>query len=980
MPGFEEPLIGRLLGQAAKPLVDNVRHALARRGYGRTDVHTALNRLTLAPATFSLVLRLPIGFTQQDVAGALASPEGDHVLRRILALNLEGRVTEGIRTKVEASVLALISAQVRKRYRVSDPPVPFADLRFDRLREYTAQLCELLFTRGQDWAKALLRSLKDPAESLDWAFTTLVRHQLAEVEHYLDVLASAVEPTAEAFEEWRRTYLTVFAAHHSTMQLPHFERKLVPYDDLFVPSQFRPWGESARNLVHDAEISFERFAGLVDKTVIVGDPGGGKSTTSTLLARRALDRGDIPFVVALKAVDVGLNGFNVEEAVESLLRTGYQCPAPPGTVRKLLAEGRAFLVFDGLDELVDGATREAAAKTIDTIATIHPFAKVVVTSRRVGYSVARLNPRTFDEFLIGSFTDQQVEQYARRWFSIVREPGDPSVEGTVQGFLESGKPIADLRTNPLMLAFICVLYQGRGTIPHKRPEIFRECVELFLHHWDRKRRIGRPPADLDLIELSLSYLAHAVLTDRAYRDGVTEEQVFALVVEPLLAEGVPDRRTAKRVVRELLDLCRGRAWIFTDVGGDPTRGAVFAFTHPSFLEYFAALHLNRTVEGPEEIAAILIPEIARGQWEVVGQICISLRLRNFQAGAARIMDSFLRRIEAVITDRRRAANRGATWYTAPRDHLRLSPLQKDVDVALVEFLLRTSETLPVSSDTLRRLVEIGADHFSMGRSAGLSALLNTDYQYLDAVYEKLTSLLGSALRSFAADPDDTTATHAWFAVHFGYLAGQPLAHHVDLARLHDTRARIVDPSDLDLLAGHRTVFAWNLRLHAGGTPDLDEPGWFGKLFEGCHRQIPGFGPQSTAQWIVDCFSSPFRRSLPVPTAAALLRSLAPGIAWNNDLPAGGEAHTLPVEVVTAASARVIGYDDTVLAGWCTVAMAVHELWEVTTHTPRTDLLGDTTLRPLFDHAIRRGVPGAASIHRWLDGEVSIWKEPGTSVS
>ncbi|WP_146174079.1 NACHT domain-containing protein [Saccharothrix carnea] len=138
--------------------------------------------------------------------------------------------------------------------------------------------------------------------------------------------------------------------------------------------------------------------------------------------------------------------------------------------------------------------------------------------------MARLDTELFDEFLIGTFDQGQVREYARRWCTVVCEPDDPPVESTARGFLESGRPIADLRVNPLMFAFICILYQGRGTIPHKRPKIFRQCVELFLHRWDGKRGIGSPPANLDLVELALSYVAHALLTNRQYRDGVTEDQ------------------------------------------------------------------------------------------------------------------------------------------------------------------------------------------------------------------------------------------------------------------------------------------------------------------------------------------------------------------------------------------------------------------------------------------------------------------------
>lgn len=261
MPGFEEALVGRVLGQAAKPVLDGVRHSLARRGYGRADVHTSLGRLSLRPTTVSLVGRIPVGVTQRDVTAALESPEGAQVLRRVIALHLEahsrekpvgpeGTIPTRVGDKIKASLVALISAKVRARHRGPEGrEVRPGDARSDQLDRYVAGLYELLVERGRTWAEALVGSLREPEQSLEWAFRTLVRDQLAEIEHYLEVLAKAVDPGAEAFEEWQRAYRVAFEAQHSTIQLPQFERRLVPYEALFVPGEFRPWGTSARNLV-----------------------------------------------------------------------------------------------------------------------------------------------------------------------------------------------------------------------------------------------------------------------------------------------------------------------------------------------------------------------------------------------------------------------------------------------------------------------------------------------------------------------------------------------------------------------------------------------------------------------------------------------------------------------------------------------------------------------------------------------------------
>ncbi|WP_206794310.1 NACHT domain-containing NTPase [Amycolatopsis sp. MtRt-6] len=975
MPGFEEALVGRLLGQAAKPVLHGVRHALARRGYGRTDIYMALGRLSLNPTTLSILAQIPAGITQRDIKAVLDSPNGIEIFKRIIALQLEAnsrRKTGGEEdvaiapetgAKIKKSLAFLIRSQVAARYKTDQhQSMKFQEVRFDQLEAYTSDLFELLAERGKAWAEALVRSLRTPERALDWAFRTLIRSQLEGIDQYLEVISRSVEPGIVDFANWKRAYRKVFESRHSTIQLPQVERRLVPHEQLFVRGEFQPWSPSAHNLTSGSRVEFEGFFKFINKAVVLGDPGAGKSTTSTLLARQSFGFGMVPFIVRLRNIQVGLDGFSVESVIEEILRNRYQAGAPTGAVRRILTEGKAFLVFDGLDELIDSAAREAAAQTIDAIAALYPFVRIVVTSRRVGYSVARLNPELFDEFVISSFSQDQVGEYAQRWFSLTHESDDMPIAGVVRKFLELSRPIADLRTNPLMLAFICILYQEHGSIPHRRAEIFRQCVDLFLYRWDGKRRFGGRPNNLDLVEVALSYVAYAVLTDRHYQDGVTEKEVFELVVDPLLAEGVPDRRGALAVTRQLLELCRGRAWIFANVDDGPRQEETFSFTHASFMEYFAALYVDRTMDTPEEIVQLIAPQISAGRWEILAQVCISLRLRSKKAGAARIMEQILVRAESIVQ-----ARQGSTFRPVPS--------LNDEDVSLVEFLLRASETMPMASDVLRRLMDISIDHFALGRSNGLSALLNSDYQYVDAAYEKLIETLSAAIDSLAKVPGRAAQARAWIATHFGYMAGQPLIHHVDFDRLSGARTKMVSDHYINLPMSPRSVLIKSIRLHAGGALDARHSRSFVELFEGCHSPIMSFGPRSTVEWIVDCMSAPFRASLPASAAIKLLRQIPSANFVDNDLPIGGEAHQISRQAIEKACGIAVAHDDPTFAGWSLLAMAVHELWEIDANASREEILDIGEMLRFFRYAKDREIKRIVDVDSWLKGLWNIWKHP-----
>ena len=81
--------------------------------------------------------------------------------------------------------------------------------------------------------------------------------------------------------------------------------------------------------------------------------------------------------------------------IEDTLERFYQCPSPPGLVDLLLLTGRAMVVFDGLDELLDTSRRADISARVERFCAEYPLAPVLVTSRVVGYDQARLDDGQF---------------------------------------------------------------------------------------------------------------------------------------------------------------------------------------------------------------------------------------------------------------------------------------------------------------------------------------------------------------------------------------------------------------------------------------------------------------------------------------------------------------------------------------------------------------------------------------------------------
>lgn len=139
------------------------------------------------------------------------------------------------------------------------------------------------------------------------------------------------------------------------------------------------------------------------------------------------------------------------------------------------------------------------ASIIERFCTGFPKARVVVTSRIAGYSNGRLDPALFSAYRIIEFDHARVKQFVRHWFALTEPLHGSSAEQLATAFLRESEVVSELRSNPLMLSLLCLLYRGEGYIPRNRATIYGNCSNMLFDRWDRVRgiaaplRIGRQP-------------------------------------------------------------------------------------------------------------------------------------------------------------------------------------------------------------------------------------------------------------------------------------------------------------------------------------------------------------------------------------------------------------------------------------------------------------------------------------------------------
>ncbi|TWP52012.1 NACHT domain-containing protein [Lentzea tibetensis] len=436
---------------------------------------------------------------------------------------------------------------------------------------------------------------------------------------------------------------------------PHVESgRRVPLAHLYVePHLVRHTNDMAAESAEHL-LPTDVLAGYL-RTVILGDPGGGKSTLAARLAchvagsRHRDGDAKVPFLVVMRefAQRFEREQLSIARYLHVMVGARYQIEPTDDCVEFLLLNGRAVVIFDGLDELLDTSLRRRVTEAVEAFAHACPTATLLVTSRRVGYEQAPLDPALFTALRLIDFDDDQVSAYATKWFGLDRELSPDDRVQLTRSFLDEGQYVADLRRNPLMLALMCALYRGERYIPRNRLDVYERCAVLLFERWDRQRGIRVPLPFEQHVRPALWALALWMFTNN---DTATERELVTAVRRFLLQKRFEDLDEADAAARAFVDYCRGRAWVLTDVGTTGDGEPLFAFTHRTFLEFFAANQLARTNPSAAALWEVLAPRIRAEEWDVVSQLAVLLLDRNVDGGADDFLELLVQGSETAPLD------------------------------------------------------------------------------------------------------------------------------------------------------------------------------------------------------------------------------------------------------------------------------------------------------------------------------------------
>ncbi|MFO5529250.1 MAG: NACHT domain-containing protein, partial [Cuspidothrix sp.] len=345
------------------------------------------------------------------------------------------------------------------------------------------------------------------------------------------------------------------------------------------------------------EVINKGYQGKNKHTAIVGEPGAGKTTLLNAIASDIKDKNQkLPIFISLGSLQgMTLADYILKKWLPDAIRLINIVPTSEieAQLQTEFYQGNFYLLLDGVDEMGESSPIQALNKISQELTNWLGQARVILTCRLNVWDATVTNNILpgFNTFKTQEFNPEQVNTFIAEWFQVANNINGG--EKLIAQLQEEGKErIRELVTNPLRLCLLCQIFDqnDQGELPETKAQ-FYEIFTRYFYEW-------KPELVPDLIKsYELKQELHEALGKLALA-GINSDLRFRL-----------KRSFAVKTMgdEKLFNLACEVGWL-NQVDRDAVNDEdVYAFFHPNFQEYFAALviddwryFLNHVSDNPDE--------------------------------------------------------------------------------------------------------------------------------------------------------------------------------------------------------------------------------------------------------------------------------------------------------------------------------------------------------------------------------------------